>query len=207
MDEDRAGVHGPLAWAVAGSTMVGEVQSGDAHLVLPLADGCLVAVVDGLGHGPPAATAARAAIASLTRHAGEPVLTLVQLCHQALTGTRGAVMSLARVNTTHRSLTWIGVGNVSGVLWYAGSNGATHSTLVSSPGIVGSELPRLRAEVVALSPGDTLIFATDGIAEDFTETTPSAASPQRFADAILAQHGKGTDDALVLVGRYGRAAD
>lgn len=205
MDDDRGNARAPLDWAVAHQVVAGETESGDAHLVQPTRDGCLVAVVDGLGHGPGAAAAARVAIATLTHHAHESVLALVQLCHQALTGTRGAVLSLARVNVAHHSLTWIGVGNVTGLLWFAGASGrAAQATLLPSAGIVGSELSRLRAEVIALTPGDTLVFATDGIDERFAQAHPNAAPPQRLADAILADHAKGTDDALVLVGRYGR---
>lgn len=207
MDDDRGDARCPLDWAAASRIIDGEVESGDGHLVHPTRDGCLVAVVDGLGHGPAAAAVARTALATLTGCVEEPVLPLVQLCHQALAGTRGAVLSLARVHTAQHSLTWIGVGNVAGVLWFHGATGrAAQATLLPSPGIVGLELPRLRAEVIALAPGDTLVFATDGVDEAFALAHPNAASPQRLADAILADHAKGTDDALVLVGRYGRTS-
>ena len=52
------------------------------------------------------------------------------------------------------------------------------------------------------SPRGTLIFATDGIRGGFAEGLPTDATPQELADHILARHGKGTDDALVLVARY-----
>src|SRR5207247_9958290 len=69
-------------------------------------------------------------------------------------------------------------------------------------GIVGAELPRLHPVVLAIAPGDTLFFATDGIREGFAEGLSPEAAPQQLADQILARHGKGTDDALVLVARY-----
>ncbi|HMH83340.1 MAG TPA: hypothetical protein VK531_10750, partial [Gemmatimonadales bacterium] len=53
-----------------------------------------------------------------------------------------------------------------------------------------------------VAAGDTLIFATDGIKEGFAEQLPADATPQQQADHILTRHGKGTDDALVLVARY-----
>src|SRR5690348_7110196 len=101
---------------VATRVMEGESESGDEHLVQCFEDGVLLAVVDGLGHGAEAAEAARLAKETLREHAGESVLALTRHCHNSLQRTRGAVMSLARFNATDSSMTWMGVGNVDGVL-------------------------------------------------------------------------------------------
>src|SRR2546422_10869871 len=105
-----------IDWGVATTTLAGEPESGDLSLVKPVATGVLVGVVDGLGHGAEAATAARTAVAVLNRHADESLPQLVKACHQALVGTRGVAMSLAVFGRAARSLTWLGVGNVEGVL-------------------------------------------------------------------------------------------
>jgi hypothetical protein len=55
---------------------------------------------------------------------------------------------------------------------------------------------------VLLSPGDTLVMATDGVRSGFAADLPLHGSPQALADEILARDGKRTDDALVLVARY-----
>jgi serine/threonine protein phosphatase PrpC len=144
-------------------------------------------------------------VAALEQHATESPLLLVERCHRALKGTRGAVLSVALFDHRDRSMTWLGVGNVEGMLLYADSptrSGPARASLVTRGGIVGSELPRLHAEVLPVAPGDTLILATDGIREGFAEGLSLDASPQQLADHILARHGKGTDDALVLVARY-----
>jgi serine/threonine protein phosphatase PrpC len=80
--------------------------------------------------------------------------------------------------------------------------GRRRATLITRGGIVGSELPRPNLQVLPVAPGDTLIFATDGIRDGFAEGLPSDATPQQQADHILGGYGKGTDDALVLVARY-----
>jgi hypothetical protein len=64
-------------------------------------------------------------------------------------------------------------------------------------------LPQLRTTVLPVSAGDTLVFATDGIALDFTRGLARNLPPQRAAEGILARHCKSTDDALVVVARYG----
>jgi phosphoserine phosphatase RsbX len=194
-----------IEWGVATLALPGEAQSGDLHLVKPVGTAVLVAVVDGLGHGAEAAAAAQAAVAALAKHASESPLPLIERCHRALRGTRGAVMSVAVFGRPDRAMTWVGVGNVEGLLLYgdgAARSGARRVSLVTRGGIVGSELPRLHPAVLPVTRGDTLIFATDGIREGFAEGLPPEASPQQLADHILARHGKGTDDALVLVARY-----
>jgi len=192
-----------IDWGVATLMLAGEQESGDLHLIKPVGTGVLVSVVDGLGHGAEAAAAARAAVAALNRHAQESVLPLLQRCHQALAGTRGVVVSVALFDRADGSMTWLGVGNVEGVLLYADSGRRRgRERLVTRGGIVGSELPPLRAEVLAVAPGDTLILATDGIRSGFADDLAIDGPPQQLADQILARSGKSTDDALVLVARY-----
>jgi|ERR1041385_1417044 len=205
MPEASVGAPALIEWGVAALAMPGETESGDRYLVKPVGTGVLVAVMDGLGHGAEAASAAKAAVAALERHASESPVRLIERCHRALQGTRGAVMSVAAFSRHDRSMTWVGVGNVEGLLVYGDGvarSGAARATLVTRGGIVGSELPRPHAVVLPIAPGDTLIFATDGIREGFAEGLPLEAAPQQLADQVLARHGKGTDDALVLVARY-----
>ena len=195
-----------IEWGVAAAPLAGETESGDLHLVKPVGRGMLVAAVDGLGHGAEAAAAARTAVATLDRHAEEFVLPLVRRCHEALQGKRGVVLSLAYLDGVKQSMTWLSVGNVEGVLLYTDQTARparpARDTLLTRGGIVGSELPQLRAEVVPIAAGDILIFATDGIREGFAEDLQPDAGAQQLADQILAHYGKGTDDALVLVARY-----
>ena len=72
-------------------------------------------------------------------------------------------------------------------------------------GVVGHRLPPVRAATLRLHRGDLLVFATDGVREGFHNDVSLDACPQKTADRILAQHGKATDDALVLVGRWNGA--
>src|SRR2546421_11870666 len=90
---------------VATGALRGQAESGDLHLVKPVGSGVLVAVVDGLGHGAEAASAAQAAVAALERHATESPVPLIERCHRALQGTRGVVMSVAVLGRPDRSMT------------------------------------------------------------------------------------------------------
>jgi hypothetical protein len=55
---------------------------------------------------------------------------------------------------------------------------------------------------MAVSAGDTLVFATDGISRSFADNLSIQDSPQRIAEEIGSQYAVGTDDALVVVARY-----
>lgn len=196
-----------LKWGVATLTAPGQAESGDRDVVKHLPDGVLVAAVDGLGHGEEAAEAATLAVRVLEAYAQESVLSLVRRCHESLRMTRGVVMSLASFNALDGTMTWLGVGNVEGRLFRADPRASPrYESLLLRGGVVGGQLPMLSASLVPLMPGDTLIFTTDGVRNDFSEALAPAESPQHTADHILAHYSRRTDDALVVVARWvGRA--
>lgn len=191
-----------IDWAVAGVALAGQVRSGDLHIVKEFAGGALIAVVDGLGHGEEAAEAAGTAVTTLEKHAGEPVEALVRRCNDELRGTRGVAMSLVSLNAAGRTMSCLGVGNVECVLIRGRGHATTaRESVMLRGGVVGYSLPPLRASIFPYSRGDTLIFATDGVRPGFTADLSWSERPQQAADRILAQFGRGTDDALVLVAR------
>jgi serine/threonine protein phosphatase PrpC len=194
---------------VASTALEGEDACGDLHLVRLVnggrEQGVLVAVVDGLGHGQDAAAAARIAVDTLDRHAGTSIPELIRLCHEALVGSRGVVMSVAQFDVTRDVMTWVGLGNVAGILVPGDRVGRPpYTTLVTRGGIVGTALGALpvRPWVIPIQPHDLLVLATDGLHSDFSEDISLHQGLQQTAAQLLARHGKGTDDALVLIARY-----
>jgi phosphoserine phosphatase RsbX len=193
----------PIEWGVATFTPAEQTVSGDQYVVHPFPHGVLVAVIDGLGHGQEAAVASKIAVATLEVYAHESVIALVRHCHKALTQTRGAVMSLASFNRVDETMTWLGIGNVAAVLCRADpSVGPQREDLLLRGGGVGYQLPPLSAAVIPVMAGDILVLGTDGLKNDFADAIVTGEPPQRLADRILAQYGKGTDDALVLAARW-----
>jgi phosphoserine phosphatase RsbX len=187
----------------ASRTLPGETVSGDLHLVKAIGHEVLVAVVDGVGHGEEAAEASKIAIRTLQAAAGESLIGLVQRSHEALRFTRGVVMSLASFSALDSTMTWLGVGNVEGCLLHRTAHVVpAQEGLLLRGGVVGDRLPRLAASIIQVSEGDLLILATDGIRPGFADNLNPNEPPQHIADRILANHGWGTDDALVLVARY-----
>lgn len=192
-----------IDWGVASRALQGQAASGDLIVVKPFSNGVLIAALDGLGHGEEAALAASAAALTLEAHAAEPLVALVQRCHEVLRTTRGVAMSVASFDISRQRLTWLGVGNVEGVLLRRGfQRSEAEVPLLLRSGVVGLQLPTLEVDILSVSAGDTLIFTTDGIHSDFARGLARQYSPQRAAEKILACHGRTTDDALVMVARF-----
>jgi serine/threonine protein phosphatase PrpC len=197
-----------IDWAVAGSPVPGQAESGDCYVVKAFPAGVLAAVVDGVGHGTEAAAAARLTVEVLESYADDESLTaVIEVCHERLRGTRGAVISLAWFNSSLASMTWLGVGNIEGLLVRSPSvNGTYHAkiqeTLLLRAGVVGHNLPRLSVKTLPLCNGDLIVFATDGIRPEFADDIYSGGSPQQIAQHILKCHALETDDSLVLAVRY-----
>jgi phosphoserine phosphatase RsbX len=192
------GTAGPYDWAVAEQTLEGQRESGDRALIAPRPDGTLVAVVDGLVHGEEAAGAARRALDTLAAHVGDDLAALVQHCHAALRRTRGAVMALALLRADG-TVSWAGVGNVEAVAVRTDGRARDHALLLG--GVLGMQIPTIRASEVVLAPGDEVVLATDGISRNFVDEL-RVGPPRRTADELLRRYAHGRDDALVLVVRY-----
>jgi negative regulator of sigma-B (phosphoserine phosphatase) len=179
---------------VASSALSG--RSGDRAVVVRGNARTLVAAIDGLGHGEAAAVAADRAAAVLEDGSGNSLEDLLRRSHEALAGTRGAVMTLAEFHAEPAEVRWVGVGNVEGRLLPAG----IAPTLFG--GVVGHNLPAVRPTVHPLERGDLVVMATDGVRADFADGLSAAGKPQAIADRVLESAGRGLDDALVVVIRW-----
>jgi len=192
-----------IEWGVAAKTLEGQPRSGDRFLARPFKHGLLAGVVDGLGHGNEAAEAAGVGVEILSKSPHESVITLVHRCHEALRWTRGAAMSLASFSEVDCSMTWLGVGNVEGVLLRGSADQLPgRESLILRSGAVGVRLPQLHGSFVHVKKGDTLVLVTDGIRSGFDANLVVGESPREMAARVLANHAKGTDDALVLAVRF-----
>jgi serine phosphatase RsbU (regulator of sigma subunit) len=188
-----------LAVAGASRPYPGEAANGDAWGVHWHDDRCRIAVVDGLGHGEPAAAAASLAIATLE---AEPALgpePALRACHAALTGSRGAVISIAQIDLATRSLIYAGVGNVEARLYQGGRS----ERPVGYRGFLGGAVvPRIRSFTLPLDTDWLLLLYTDGIRDRFELDSMPRTGPealQAIADTLLAQWARPTDDATVVV--------
>jgi negative regulator of sigma-B (phosphoserine phosphatase) len=201
----RKGWIGPIEWATARRPLPGEEVCGDLPIAVDVGGtAALFGVADGLGHGTAAESAALRAEEVVNRCHTEPLDVLLQLCHRGLADTRGATITLARVDFETDTLSWIGIGNVTADL-VAKSAAGVHirASALLSGGIVGYRIPHaLATHQVSISPGDLLVIATDGILEDHVQGIDFAAPAMAIAEHILDAYSRESDDALVLTARH-----
>jgi len=143
----------------------------------------------------------RRALEVIEANASEPLAALLERCHQALLRTRGAAITLAALDLRARTIEWVGVGNVSACLLRRDPDAGPRESALLLGGVVGYQLPRVRPSAVRWDPGDTLIMATDGVEGGFVEAVRRTSEPDEIARQILDEHGRESDDALVLVVR------
>jgi phosphoserine phosphatase RsbX len=192
-----------VEWGLAARCRRGEATSGDRGVVALVADGAVVAGIDGLGHGVEAAHAAGTAADVVRSSPTADLAHLVKRCHAALRGTRGAAISLAFVSAQKSSITWLGVGNVEGRVLSANPGEMTpKASLGLGRGVPGHELPPVSAATVDVRPGDVLLLATDGIATAFADSLDVSGSTQAISERIVDKHWSRLDDALVVAVRY-----
>src|SRR5260370_41379851 len=94
----------------------------------------------------------------------ESLISLLKRCHEWVRSTRGVVISLAAFNAVDETMTWVGVGNVEGVLLRADPTvDPRYESLLLRNGVGGRRLPLLHASIVPVMRGDTLVFAPHGV--------------------------------------------
>jgi phosphoserine phosphatase RsbX len=201
MADSIRGERSALEWAVASRAVSGESECGDKAIVISSRTHSLIGVVDGLGHGREAASAARLAIDRLREHSAESITSLVVRCHDALRNTRGVAMGLAYVAGSRGTITWVGVGNVQGRL-VPHDDKKRGASMMLTGGIAGHHLSRLRPTTLKIERGDLLLFATDGLREGFADSLDSSGSAHDIAHRILTEYHRPQDDSLLLVARY-----
>lgn len=161
----------------------------------------VMAVADGLGHGPEAALAADIAMACIGAGLERPFDVIFAACDSRLRDTRGVALVVAIVAIDTGQITVASVGNIRAVLLTSDKD----YRFGGSRGIVGGGYARLTPEVRTLASGDVLALFSDGVDEfsalrETLEATPPLANDQ--ASAVLTRWSRLDDDAAVLIYRH-----
>lgn len=203
--DTASGKNACIEWCATSVTKKGEEECGDIHYIREEGDKILFAAIDGLGHGSQAAEASRNAVQTLKTYNDESLISLVNRCHRNLFHTRGVVMSLGLIDCRRMTLSWIGIGNVEGVLLHADPE-LHHrpENIILRGGVVGYMLPSLQSSMISISEGDLIIFTTDGVLPYYSSDIDISQNTDRIVSHIADNYFKETDDALILAVRINK---
>lgn len=189
----------PVLVGAACVPKAGEDVCGDGFAVAAVS--CpTVMVVDGLGHGVGAADAARLAVAAFEFAPDLPPATQVQAIHDALRGSRGAAVAVARIDPGRGVIAYSGIGNVAGAVVSGG--GTKH--LVSGNGTAGHNAARINEFTYPWSDDALLVMHSDGLGSRWQmERYPGLAShhPALVAGILYRDWSRGRDDVTVVAVR------
>jgi anti-sigma regulatory factor (Ser/Thr protein kinase) len=180
--------------------MPGEMRCGDGWGCELLADRCILALVDGLGHGTGAAAAAELAIASVRQHRAKAPAAIVQYVHDALRATRGAALAVAEVDLAQQSLRFCGIGNISATI----ISGDSLRHLVSYNGTAGHEARKIVEFTYPWSANALLIMHSDGLMTRWNlQAYPGLLQrhPSLIAGVLYRDFVRGRDDVTVLAAK------
>ena len=178
----------------------GEDESGDGWVLLGDARRLSLLVVDGLGHGPAAATAARTAVAAARKEAARDPVDMLDAVHAALRPTRGAAAAVARVEPDKELCVFCGVGNISAAVRADGRM----RTMVSHNGILGHQVRKFQEFRYPFPRRALLLAHSDGVGTHWDlDKYPGlqAHHPSLVAAALYRDHARGRDDATVVAVR------
>jgi anti-sigma regulatory factor (Ser/Thr protein kinase) len=178
--------------------MHGELECGDGWSIVREGTRSALLVVDGLGHGAPAAAAAAAAIAAFdARPFAEPEQAMHEL-HRHLNGTRGAAAACALLDPEKSLLRYAGVGNIAGVIAAAGAQRG----LLSHNGTLGATLRRAQQLDYPWATGSVLVMHSDGLSSRWSLAGyPDLGSrhPAVIAGVLYRDRSRQRDDATIIV--------
>jgi anti-sigma regulatory factor (Ser/Thr protein kinase) len=178
----------------------GEAVSGDDWAFESDGHRGTLLVADGLGHGPEAARAARAATQLLAERPFDPPEALIEACHATLIPTRGAAVAAVRLDRGAGTGTFAGVGNIAGRVHVA----AAQRNLVSHNGTVGHNVRRIQEFSFPFPKDALLVVHSDGLQTHWSLADyPGLAARHAglIAGVLYRDHDRGRDDVTVVVVR------
>lgn len=175
---------------------VGERANGDAVLVRQELNAFLIAVVDGLGHGPDAAKASQQAVQDLaTQDIEQPLLVLMRSMHDRLRGTRGVAATVCVVR--QQEVEACAVGNVQLSCVNA------DIPLILSSGILGQRVVKYHVCKGSIRSGARVALFSDGISTRLSIGDFAKLPPAQACKSVFERFRKQEDDATILIADYG----
>ncbi|MFC1850205.1 SpoIIE family protein phosphatase [candidate division CSSED10-310 bacterium] len=172
----------------------GERICGDDFVIFSNHEETIIALADGLGHGPKAAEAAQAFCHYVEECQIHSLEEIIAGAHAHIRSTRGTVAGIVRINANLKQIEFSGVGNIE-----LKCISQEPICPVSMPGIIGHRLHKTKLFSYKVNVGDLFILFSDGISSKFELEKYSHFNVQQIADAVLQDYEKYYDDRTCIV--------
>lgn len=173
----------------------GESVCADGWAVAVAGDHLKVFVADGIGHGPRGTEPTQLAMRLFNDYYSQSTTELLDLIHQGLRSTIGAVAAVAAVDQSKSEISYCGIGNISGSIFNPeGSQGC-----VSLGGIVGLKRVKIKDFRYSWPTGARLLMHSDGLKTMAHSTHVSQVDPTLSAAILFRDFWRRTDDATVVI--------
>jgi anti-sigma regulatory factor (Ser/Thr protein kinase) len=180
--------------------LAGEEICGDGWCVEQRADSAVLAIADGLGHGPDAAQAARATLSALSEGGSVEPAMLLEMANERARPTRGAAMAITTLEFASQVMRYVSAGNIACSVHSDGKR----KSLLSMNGIVGHRMQKIREISETLPANGVVIMHSDGIGTQWDlQNYPGLATrhPALIAAVLYRDFVRRSDDATVVVVR------
>ena len=196
----RAGSSERFAYGAVAVPAAGESQCGDDWAIVQRGGRASVLVVDGLGHGPDAETAAQACMEAFASAPFDAPSETLARAHAHMRATRGAAAAVAHLDADAREVTFCGAGNIAARL----ASGIGDRSFLCQHGTLGLQVGRLQ-DIGAPWPDHALfVMHSDGLTGRWDlRKTPGLlqCDPAIIAAWLIRDHIGGRDDSTVIVVR------
>lgn len=175
----------------------GESVCGDAWYVNVTSRRAVVMVVDGLGHGFGAMTAAHEAESIVAEERQRSPLHILTACHAGLRATRGVAMAVAELHYGGHEMRYSSVGNIAGEVSHPGGSRG----LAGQNGIVGHQMRKVSEFVQAWSNDSVLLLHSDGLSSRVHLDRYAGLAtrhPSVIAGVMFRDFERGRDDATIV---------
>jgi anti-sigma regulatory factor (Ser/Thr protein kinase) len=184
---------------------IGETRCGDDWALVQRDGLASVLVVDGLGHGPEAETAAQACLAAFAEAPFEAPSDTLARAHAGMRATRGAAAAITLLDADARGVTFCGAGNIAARM----TSGIGDRSFLCQHGTLGLQLTPLQDVSVEWPDHALLVMHSDGLTGRWDlRKTPGLlqCDPAVIAAWLIRDHIGGRDDATVVVVRAAAGA-
>lgn len=179
----------------------GNYYCGDSYIYNETENNFICALADGLGSGELAKEASEAVMKVIEQNPEGTISSLVEKCNRVLTGKRGVVLGMLRIDKREGTYAYSSIGNIGIVVVDAAGKKSRNIPL---PGFLAGYPRDMRVKRGTLESGMRFLVFSDGVDErKLSKLFYRAKTVQDLVDDYDTEFGQSrSDDTTLIVMEY-----